>query len=46
MFENIIEQRFDYIETITSSGIIPALIFRVGSGNDMDIRFNKVLIGF
>jgi len=46
MFENIIEQRFDYIETITSSGIIPALIFRVGSGNDMDIRFNKVLVKF
>lgn len=46
MFENIIELRFDYIENITSSGIIPALIFRVGSGNDMDTRFNKVLVNF
>jgi len=46
MFENITDLRFDFIGEITSSGIIPALIFRVGSGNDMDARFNKVLVKF
>ena len=46
MFENITDHKFDYITDITSSGNIPALIFRVGSGNDMDIRFNKILVKF
>jgi len=44
LFENIIEYRMDVISAIVASGLIPALLFRVGKGTDRDVRFNKLVI--
>ena len=46
MYENIIEVKQEVIVGIVSSGLIPALLFRVGSGIDLDIRVNKMVVRF
>ena len=46
MYENVIDVKLEVIVGIVSSGLIPALLFRVGSGIDLDIRVNRMVVRF
>ena len=46
LFENIIEYDTLVIAELVGSGLVPALVFRVGKGKDRDLRFNKVVVHF
>ncbi len=46
MYENVIDVKEEVIVGIVSSGLIPALLFRVGSGIDLDIRVNRMVVRF
>jgi len=46
LYENIMNIKLEIIHDLVSSGIISALLFRVGSGSDRDPRFNKVVSHF
>lgn len=45
-FENIMQHRVDIISEIVTSGLLPALLFRVGVGVERDVRFNKLMVSF
>jgi hypothetical protein len=46
IFENIMLQKIEIVSDIVSSGIVPALMFRVGRGVDKDRRFLKLFVHF
>lgn len=46
LFENIIDFDTIVISDLVGSGLVPALLFRVGKGRDRDLRFNKVVVHF
>jgi len=46
LYENIMNIKLEIIHDLVASGIIGALLFRVGSGSDRDPRFNKVVSHF
>jgi len=46
LYENIMNIKLEIIHDLVSSGIISALLLRVGSGSDRDPRFNKVVSHF
>lgn len=46
IYENILEQRVEIISEIVSSGIIPALLFRVGPGVEKDMRYLSMVVQF
>ena len=43
LYENIMTIKMEIISDLASSGIIGALLFRVGTGKDRDPRFSKVV---
>lgn len=46
MYESILDCRIETVSEIVSSGLISALLFRVGPGADKDIRYMTMLVGF
>ena len=46
IYEHVIDVKQEVIVAIVSSGLIPALLFRVGSGIDLDIRVNRMVVRF
>ena len=46
LYENIMNIKLEIVHDLVSSGIIGALLFRVGSGSDRDDRFNKIVTHF
>ena len=46
IYENILDTKPDVVSAIVPSGLIPALIFRVGNGPSLDIRMNKYFVKF
>ena len=46
IFENIMVLSEEIIGEITTSGLLPALLFRVGNGSERDLRYNKLAVSF
>jgi hypothetical protein len=46
LYENIFTNDTIVIAELVGSGLVPALVFRVGKGRDRDLRFNKFVIHF
>jgi len=46
IYENLVNVKPDVVGSIISSGFIPALLFRVGSGPDLDVRMNIAAVKF
>lgn len=46
IYENIVARRIEIITEIVSSGLIPALLYRMGKGSENDLRFNRITISF
>ena len=44
LFERIIDYDSVIIADLVGSGLVPALLFRVGKGQDRDLRFNKIVV--
>jgi hypothetical protein len=45
-FSLYVEDRIDILTDIVSSGLIPALLYKVGLGADKDIRYLKIVVNF
>jgi hypothetical protein len=46
LYENIINVKMEVVHDLVSSGVIGALLFRVGRGQDRSPRFNKLVAHF
>ena len=46
IYEHLVNAKPDVVVSIISSGFIPALLFRVGYGPDLDIRLNITAVSF
>ena len=46
IYQEILKHRPEIIANLVSSGLIPALLFRVGNGPETDWRFNKLVVNF
>ncbi len=46
IYENIMKYRLEIIPEIISSGLLSALLFRVGKGSERDYRMNKLMLNF
>ena len=46
LYENIFTYDTVVIAELVGSGLVPALVFRVGKGKDRDLRFNRFVIHF
>jgi hypothetical protein len=46
IYENILDVRGEVISDIISSGLLPALIYKVGFGTEKDYRYMKIAVQF
>ena len=46
IYENIMNYKMEIIPEIISSGLLSALLFRVGKGSERDYRMNKLMLNF
>ena len=46
LYENIINVKMEIVHDLVSSGVVGALLFRVGRGQDRNPRFNKLVVHF
>jgi hypothetical protein len=46
IYENILEVRAEVISDIISSGLLPALMYKVGFGTEKDYRYMKIAVQF
>lgn len=46
LYENVMNIRMEIVHDLVSSGVVGALLFRVGKGTDRNPRFNKLVTHF
>jgi hypothetical protein len=46
IYQNVMEYKPDVISSLVSSGLVAALMHRIGSGREIDYRFNKLMVRF